>query len=52
MTENMHGILLCVLLCALFLLLASLAHAMKKHRRRIEAIEGRMALEALLKDAQ
>ena len=48
MTDNMHG----VLISALFLLLASLAHAMKKHRRRIEAIEGRIALEALMKDAQ
>ena len=48
MNDNMHG----ALISALFLLLASLAHAMKNHRRRIEAIEGRIALEALLKDAQ
>jgi hypothetical protein len=48
MTDNMHG----VLISALFLLLASLAHAMKKHRRRIEAIEGRIALEAQLKAVQ
>ena len=48
MNDNMYG----VLISALFLLLASLAHAMNNHRRRIEAIEGRIALEALLKDAQ
>ena len=48
MTDNMHG----VLISALFLLLASLAHAMKKHRRRIEAIEGRIALEAHLRATQ